>query len=350
MCQNNLNEDTRELPLADETSESVDDWLQKVARRMQDEKKAGILVRHEVLTIRELLAKFGRSRRGYWVVSYIRHELENYHLRASPNIEFDYIDNHMVIQLDDDTEANDTETKPTSPIVRVDSLTAAHNNPVRVAPDQPIGLAITIMWIQGFSQLPVMTNERDVQGVISWRSIGKAYANKRIPEFIRDCMEEAHEIDIKTTFADATHEIWKHDYVLVRGEKKKITGILTAADLAYQFEQLAHPFLLIGEIEHYIRNLVHGRFSVDELNEVTKEKEDIGGLYDLTFGDYCQLFGREESWDRLMLKIDRKEFVKHLERVRSIRNDVMHFSPDGIGEEDVEQLNQMVRFLRELVC
>ena len=69
-------------------------------------------------------------------------------------------------------------------------------------------------------------------------------------------MEEAHEIGVEATFADATREICKHAYVLVRGEYKKITGILTAADLAIQFEELAHPFLL----ERFPFNLPPRRF------------------------------------------------------------------------------------------
>ena len=88
--------------------------------------------------------------------------------------------------------------------------------------------------------------------------------------------------------------------------------------------------------------------AVNEFTEVAKEEKYVKGPDDLTFGDYCHLFGREESWDKLDLNIDCKEFIKHLERVRIIRNDVMHFSPDGIGPEDVEQLKQLVRFLREL--
>ena len=161
-------------------------------------------------------------------------------------------------------------------------------------------------------------------------------------------MEEAYEIRTKTALADAVDAIWKHDYVLVRGEDNAITGIVTAADLADQFRQLAHPFLLIGEIEHHLRSFVRGRFTIGEFTDAAKGEQEVRGPDDLTFGGYCRLFEREDSWEKLELRIDRKEFIKCLERVRSIRNDIMHFSPDGIEPDDLEQLERVARLLREL--
>ena len=333
-----------------EANRPASEWLNEVATRMQAEREAGAAVAAERLTVRELLAIFGYARRGQLVVREIRHTLETFNLRTSPDFEYVYIDNSISIELDDDGDdgaAGDGQ-EPTSPTVRVDSLTAAHNTPVSVTPDDTVVLAITRMTMNGFSQLPVMTSEREVRGVISWHSIGRAYANGRNPQRVRECMEKAHEISIETTFAEATHTIWKYDYVLVRGVDRRITGILTAADLALQFEELAHPFLLIGEIEHHLRHLVRNQFTVEELTEAAMGQEGVRGPDDLTFGGYCQLLGREEWWERLHLMVDRREFVRRLERVRIIRNDVMHFSPDGIVPEDVEQLDQLVRFLREL--
>jgi hypothetical protein len=40
--------------------------------------------------------------------------------------------------------------------------------------------------------------------------------------------------------------------------------------------------------------------------------------------------------------------VSHLEKVRQIRNDVMHFDPDGIPDEDLDVLRQFSRFLQTL--
>ena len=331
-----------------EPQNSVDAWLRGVGQRMQGERKAGAAPKAETLDVREFLDKFGNARRGYRVVAEVRHKLDKYHLCTSPDFEFEYIDNPISIELDDDVEAKDPDKKSVGLTVRVDSLTAAHNNPVRVSPDDPLVRATTVMRIEGFSQLPVMTTERDVKVVISWRSIGMAYAVGRNPNVVRECMEDAHEIGTKTTLADATHEICKHDYVLVRGEDKIVSGIVTAAHLADKFRQLAHPFLLIGEIEHHLRNFVRGRFTVEEFIESTKGDKEVKGPDDLTFGDYCRLLEREDSWQKLELHIDRKECIRRLEKVIDIRNDVMHFSPDGIEPADLGQLERLADLLRQL--
>ena len=49
------------------------------------------------------------------------------------------------------------------------------------------------------------------------------------------------------------------------------------------------------------------------------------------------------------MSIDRKEFVKHLDEVRRIRNDVMHFNPDGLSEEQTKKLRDIAKFFEHLV-
>ncbi len=43
-----------------------------------------------------------------------------------------------------------------------------------VAPDASFEEAITLMLIQDFSQLAVMSGPRDLKGAVSWKSIAKA--------------------------------------------------------------------------------------------------------------------------------------------------------------------------------
>ena len=116
--------------------------------------------------------------------------------------------------------------------------------------------------------------------------------------------------------------------------------------------ELAGPFFVIGEIEGYLRLIVKGKFTTDELNEALlnqDNKESITGPADLTFSAYCQLLGNQGRWERLGLNIDRGEFIKRLDVVRSIRNDVMHFDPDGLAPEDSKTLYDLARFFRDLV-
>ncbi len=65
----------------------------------------------------------------------------------------------------------------------------------------------------------------------------------------------------------------------------------------------------------------------------------------MTLGEYIRLLENPARWDKLGVPIDRKTFVAELERVREIRNDVMHFDPDPVAPEDLAVLQKFARFL-----
>ena len=234
------------------------------------------------------------------------------------------------------------------PVHRIGTLAAAHNKPMSVAPDDPLKVATTKMQLQDFSQLPVMTGERTVKGIISWKSIGTLFIGRGVHRIAWTSVEE---ISIDAPLFEAIGSIAKHGYLLVRGNDKAVTGIVTETDLSEQFMHLAGPFLLIGEIEGHLRQLIHGKFTVEEM-QLTSESEgerDISGSADLTFGGYCRLLQNPDYWERLNLAVDRGQFVEHLESVRKIRNDVMHFDPDGLSPEDERMLRGVARFLETLI-
>ena len=308
---------------------------------------AGAAPKGEEITVRELLSRFGYARRGRWVVAEIRNALEDRKLRTSPDFEFEWVDNQISIALDVDAEGA-IEKTAVDPTVCVGILPAAHNVPESVKPDEPLEKATTIMQMYDYSQLPVMPNERDVKGVVSWASIGGAHAQGDNPTRVRECMVRAEIVAVETPLADAMDRVQRHDYVLVREKDRRITGIVTAVDLAHEFKQLTYPFLLIGEIEHHIRNLIRGRYAVEEFVEASGGDQKVRGPDDLSFGGYCRLLQGKGAWEKLGLGLDRSVFLDRLELLRQIRNDVMHFSPEPHAPSDIDQLECMVRFCRNL--
>ena len=128
---------------------------------------------------------------------------------------------------------------------------------------------------------------------------------------------------------------------------------MTATDLSEQFQFLSEPFLLIGQIENQVRNLMNGKYSVEILQGVCNEndlerKERIQSIADLTFGEYLRIIQKPEHWDLLGLRVDRTVFCAEMDKVREIRNDVMHFDPDGIDEDQYDQLRRFSRLMDEL--
>ena len=322
--------------------------LEEIAKRIKAEASAQAKPSPERVTAREFIAWFGFKRRSQWLVSLLRNKMEELSLRTVPDFERLWIDAEISIEM---VPAGGAESQASSddPSVRIGMLEAANKKPVRIAPDKPITEATTVMLMHDYSQLPVMTNEWEVKGVISWQSIGSRLALGRQCNLVRDCMDPAKEINFNAPLVDATEWFLEHGYVLVRGERREITGIVTASDIVGQFMELAGPFFAIGEIEGYLRRLVERKFTPDELNEASRGQDNnraITGPADLTLGDYCQLLGKPEHWERLSLKVDRGEFVKHLDDIRGIRNDVVHFDPDGLDPEDRKKLDDFAKFLR----
>jgi CBS domain-containing protein len=328
-------------------------------------------------TVREFLSWFGAMRRGQFVVRRLRSVLKRFDLNTSPDFEGAFIDARIsfvpapvtvqlagtafgtpvvvVAPLQTTSPLLQDET-PISigigdPTYRIGRLAAANNNPTLVAPDRPVVDAVTLMLSNDFSQLPVMTNERTVKGMISWRSIGARWALDRDEQEVRHFMDEHVEIPGERSIFAALPLIVEHGYVLVRDETARISGIVTTSDLSLQFQQLAEPFLLLGEIENHIRRLMDGKFTKEELagaKDPDDEEREIENVADLTFGEYVRILQEPAMWLKLGLAIDRAIFVKDLDRVREIRNDVMHFDPDPLPEADLAALRRFVKFLQAL--
>ncbi len=328
-----------------------------------------------VVTVRSFLQWFGAQRRGYLVVKEIREALARAGLRTEPDFESAYIDGQISFALETaaperdipvpDTTLDATEQIGVSdhvevgvvsaafadPTHRMSKLAASNRTPVSIAPDATLGQAVTVMMANDFSQLPVMPNDRDVRGVVSWRSIGSHLALGLQPTAVRDVMDTQAEIRSDASLFAAIPLIVEHGYVLVRGFDQRIAGIVTTSDLSLQFQQLAEPFLLLDEIENHIRRIIGSNFSTPELQRARDPDDDtreVETVADLSFGEYRRILEQPNNWDRLNLRVDRAMFVGLLDRVREIRNDVMHFDPDGIPNDDLNALRDFTRFLQTL--
>ena len=137
-------------------------------------------------------------------------------------------------------------------------------------------------------------------------------------------------VKLLTPLAEAARTVYEHDFVLVLDEDRSITGIVTVTDLARQFKQLAEPFVLIGEIELRLRNLLRGKFEPAEFVDAAGGDEDARGPDKLTFGGIERMLQREDTWAALDLGVDHTVFLERIASIWRIRNDVMHFAPEPL--------------------
>ena len=148
------------------------------------------------------------------------------------------------------------------------------------------------------------------------------------------------EIASEASLFDAIRVIAEHDAVLVRAPDKTYSGIVTAHDIARSSSSWqSRSFYLV--ISRIISGSLLAAFAVAELQQV-KDPDDaeriINDVSDLTFGEYVRLLQNEANWAKLRMRIDRTTFVAWLDKVREIRNDIMHFDPDPIEPTDMQLL------------
>lgn len=326
-------------------------------------------------TVRELLSFFDAQRRGSNVVWFIRRALRDQKLITYPDFEQTYIDARVEfrpappdeqsqgiatsVSAEQAAPSEETETisrvvvggSVADPVPRVSMLAAANQPPLSVNRDAEVAEAVTLMLMHDFSQLPVMQNDRNVDGIISWKSLGAARALKREVTHVRDCMENVEILGHDTPLFDAIEIIARRELVLVRDAERKISGLVTTSDISLQFRSLAEPFLLLGEIENHIRRLIDGKFSVEKLVAVRDPADadrEVRNVSDLTFGEYIRLLEAPENWQKLGFNLARPQFVARMGEIRRIRNEVMHFHPDALSGADLSVLRDTVRFMQAL--
>ena len=329
-----------------------DKWMEGVAQAMKATYENGTRPKPERITVRGLLRKYNYDKRGTAISPHIRNKLDELNLRSTPDFETAWFDERITISLNDEN----VEQQQPDPTHRVSILDAAHRTPVSVSRDAEISVATTLMLFHDYSQLPVMQGARDVKGMISWKTIGARLSLDLPCRRVSECMEPARTVAKTTPLFDVIGTVADSGYVLVQesDSNSTICGIVTASDLSNEFAKLAGPFLLSGQIEGHLRNLVHGNFSIQEIQKECARPEGsdgrhISGAADLTLGDYHRLLSKPERWKNLNLNVDRVEFLKHLDGVREIRNSVMHFSPEGLSEVDLQTLNDAAKFFDYLV-
>lgn len=339
--------------------------MKRELRSIAEDLKAGREV--EPVTVRTFLLWFDAQRRGPNIVGRIRQELEEACLVTVPDFESRWIDAPINFSLAEEAKVEPEKESPLrdgenyagedgiwvkrDATYSISKLAAANQSVVFISPDGTLAEAVTLLLARDFSQIAVMTGDRDVKGMISWRSIGSRLALGKAAGAVRDFMEPHHEVRSTVSIFDTISMITRHDYVLVRDEQNKITGIVTASDLNRQFQALSEPFLLLSEIENLLRNMIGKKFTKDELSAAIDPGgpvRQVASVDELTLGEYIRLLQQPDRWAQLGLAVDRVLFCKDLDAVRDIRNNVTHFDPDGITSEEIDRLRDFKSLLKTL--
>lgn len=311
------------------------------------------------MTVRELLSEWEVSRRGASVVTRIKRDLKEAGLETQPP--FETVPQGALVVLaalpvgpvEPDAGPPQAAVAPDSMTVTIGALDAVGRGVASIAPDHGILRAQSLMEAHDYSQLAVMEGDRNLKGAISWESIARAGLYRSDVKIVRDAMQsEPVEVFDDDSLLEHVRTIADAGYVFVRERKSNLViGIVTAADLSVEFENLANPFLLLGEIEGWLRQIVDRHFSADDLaGYVDPDDPDrqIEAAESLTFGEYVRLLQSPDAWATIGLAADRQVFVEQLDEVRRIRNTIMHFSTDPLDDTDLNAIDKFLGWVRRL--
>jgi restriction system protein len=234
--------------------------------------------------------------------------------------------------------------------LRVNSFASANAGVEWVRLDDSLERAQTLMMGKDYSQLAVQSGPRDLRGAISWESIAQAKIRKPDAD-LRDAMFTPEVVGLYDDLLARIPLIVDASFAFVRASDRQICGIVTTADLSDEFATLAKPFFLLAEVERRLRRIVDNHFTSEEIAAIVDPADPqrlAASASDLTIGEFVRLLEEPRRWAQLHWSLDRVIFIAELNDIRLIRNEIMHFSPDPLDDEQIRKVELFIRMLRRL--
>ncbi|WP_312180286.1 CBS domain-containing protein [Arthrobacter sp.] len=301
------------------------------------------------LEIRRLIGYWGFKGRGKNSINIVTANLAQMGLRTEPPFDSGSLDSLVTIQkLSEEAEAY--AERPDDHLLTVSRIPSASFALPRQSDDSaPAGIvyrdtsiadAVTIMLKYDYSQLPVVDSKarRDVLGVFTWQSYAQATLRGEKPTSVGAALVTHPTVDLHSDLFASVEPIAREGYILVT-YRGYLAGIVTASDLTLEFEDLALPFLAVGQCEQELKRVAKGKLA---------HAKDVKGIEDLTFGGLQYFY--KENWDSLGWSLSLDEFFDWLETTRNLRNSIAHFdNQDKDSSSELETVHRLTRWLRSVI-
>jgi hypothetical protein len=160
---------------------------------------------------------------------------------------------------------------------------------------------------------------------------------------VADVIVRAEVVAYDRDLFDVLPTLQQREFVLVTDESKAVKGIVTTADVARRYGEMATPFFQLGELDQTLRWILRCSLDIPTVQPLCGRA--IAEFGQLGFGDYQRILENKDVWDRLGWPLDRQAFIARLDEIRRIRNSVMHFHPDPVSEDAVEKLRNFTMLL-----
>lgn len=284
----------------------------------------------------------GNSRRGKNVNQDINEKLKSFGLVSKPAVENADYYGHVFISdpRDDLPEAETVASLPISAF-RGDWPTL-----VSCGPEMLTKKIQTFMIGDDLSQIPVLSKDKKtLYGVVTWRSIAQYRGNLDDATAREIMMPFNHVASSSDDFLEHVETIIAQEFVLYKAPDGSVDGIVTASDLAQAFNGTAGIYIQLQELESRLRILLD-KSSIPDLRKHLDLKrrtmKKFRGATDMTFGEYLGALADDSIWQDTGIEFDRELCLKLFDKVRNVRNGVMHFSSGPDDETDVESSDKQI--------
>lgn len=312
------------------------------------------------IRVREFIAFWGARGRGSQVTSAIADELRSLGVTTVPSFTYGSLDSVVrIVPIEarpivatpdgigpsrtfDSMPGSQTVDETPSESLVIGQIPSSRLELTTVNPEQDLGVAQTLMIRFDYSQLPVVQGDQ-LKGVVTWESIADRALKSRVTR-VDECLRWPRTVRLDDDLLTSIPTIIEAGYVLTLDEDHRLAGIVTTSDLATQFDNLARPFLVIGECERDLRRLLDREFPAEQLLKAAqfKPKAGVTGAAAMTIGDIKHFLAMETVWEQLGWRIPRNSFLEWLDELRQLRNEVAHFNQDS---EEIQPRLAQVRTL-----
>lgn len=220
---------------------------------------------------------------------------------------------------------------------KVRNLASAYRELVHLRPDATVDYAMGLLFKHGHRQLPILSTPAYCPGMVTWESIAQSAYGQRNASVLT-CKVPAETTDLDEDLFAIRARVTETGCALVRDEHGIYCGIVTARDVMAYLANILEPFYVIGEIERRIRRRLNEQFT-------QADRDHFGDPYHFAFGKYLDILRNSERFARLGWPTNQALFIDQMDRVRRIRNTVMHFNGDGPPQEDIDALHYFRRWL-----
>src|SRR5205823_5755668 len=166
-----------------------------------------------------------------------------------------------------------------------------------VGPNSTFKEAITNMLLNDFSQLAVLSGPRNLRGAVTWRSIAQAMHQKPDANLADAIDPQVEVVDYDRDLFEILPTLQQREFVFVRNESKEIAGIVTTADVAQRYGEMATPFFQVGELDQTLRWILSRAVEVQTVQQLCNRP--ITSFDQLSIGDYLRILENADVWEKL---------------------------------------------------